>query len=81
MRKKRNWLKRPTKKNIVNATTIWFLLVFTFYFTVNEILNESFLQSKFSIIYFIMITSGALNYKLFMNYYHKTRFSRLYYRR
>ncbi|NJB82452.1 putative membrane protein [Wenyingzhuangia aestuarii] len=81
MRKKRNWLKRPTKKLIINATTIWFLITFSFYFTVNDILNESFIQSKFSFMYFLIATYGILNYKLIQNYYFRTRFSHIYYRK
>jgi len=66
---KRNFIKNPSKKDLILFTSLWLLGIILLTLSTTDLFTESFFQKKHFIIYFLMIGSTVTTGKLYFNYW------------
>ena len=66
---KRNFIKNPSKKNLVTFTILWLLGIVLLTLSITNLFTESFFQGKYVMIYLLMIGSTIATIKLYRNYW------------
>ena len=66
---KRNFIKNPTRKNLILFILLWFVGIFLLTLSTTDLFTESFFQKKYIMIYFLMIGSTITTGKLYYNYW------------
>ncbi len=69
---KKNWVTHPTRGNLLTIVTIWLVGNGLLILSTTDLLTESFFNTKYVMIYAMMIMSTWTTFKMFRNYY-KTR--------
>ncbi|PCI08479.1 MAG: hypothetical protein COB73_06870 [Flavobacteriaceae bacterium] len=72
---KRNFIKNPSKKNLILFTLLWFLGITLLILSTTDLFIENFLQKRYIMIYFLMIGSTIATVKLYMNYWRNKNLS------
>jgi hypothetical protein len=67
--KKRNFFTNPSKKNLLLFTPLWFLGISLSTLSMTDLFTESFLQKKYIMTYFSMITSTIVIALLYFFYW------------
>jgi undecaprenyl pyrophosphate phosphatase UppP len=66
---KRNFLKNPSKKNLLLFIFLWLLGIVLLTLTTTDLFAESFFQKKYAMIYMLMIGSTIATAKRYFNYW------------
>ena len=66
---KNNWIKNPTKRQIVLFTTLWLVGMFLLIISMTDLFNESIFQKKYLIVYFLIFGATSATFILHFNYW------------
>jgi hypothetical protein len=70
---KRNYIKKPTIKNLILLISLWSVGILLLTLSATDLFTESFFQKKYVAIYFLMIGSTIAIGKLYFNYWKNKR--------
>lgn len=65
---KRNYIKNPSKKNLILFTLLWLISILLLTLSMTDFFVERFFQKKYFMLYFLMIGSTLSTAKVFINY-------------
>jgi hypothetical protein len=65
---KRNYIKNPSKKNLILFTLLWLLGILLMTLSMTDLFAERFFQKKYFLLYILMIGSTLSTAKVFINY-------------
>jgi hypothetical protein len=65
---KRNYIKNPSKKNLILFTLLWLISILLLTLIMTDVFVERFFQKKYLTLYFLIIGSTLSTAKVFINY-------------
>ncbi len=65
---KRNWIKNPTKKDIIIVATFWTVGMLLILLSLSNVFRESLIQAKYSMVYVLIVLAIATVIRLIYNY-------------
>lgn len=73
---KRNWVKNPTKREVILVSIAWFAAAFLIILSVTNFFTESIFNKKYAMLYFLLIASIITVIKVFSNYFRNQKIKR-----
>ena len=67
--KKANWIKNPSKKNLILFTILWVLGITLLILSMSNFLTENIIQKRYVTLYFLIIVSSLTVFKLHINFW------------
>jgi len=67
-REKTNWMKNPSRKQLILFTALWILANTLLILSMTDLLTESVFQGKYIMIYLLMIGSSLATFNLYRNF-------------
>ena len=66
---KKNWIKNPSKKQIVLISTLWIVGIFLLTISMTDFFSESIFQKKYVMVYFLIIGATLTTFTSHFNYW------------
>jgi hypothetical protein len=66
---KSNWIKNPTKKQMILVTIVWFVGVLLLVISMTDFFNTSIFNKKYILIYFLILGTSYIVYKIYFSYF------------
>jgi uncharacterized membrane protein len=65
---KHNYMKHPNKKVLLIFLVLWIISTFLIILSITNFFTESFFNSRFTLMYYLIIFSSVSAIKLILNY-------------
>lgn len=67
-----NWIKNPTKIQVMLVTTVWLLGLFLLSAGITEFYKDTFWNFKFVLVYILMLGSFWTVFQIYYHYFSKS---------
>ncbi len=65
----KNWVSKPTKKQMIGFTAVWLVGLFLLILSMTDLFRESLFQKKYVLLYLLILGSAVAIFKLHANYW------------